>query len=531
MEGASLPVLTMPQPLTAAGGAASPATAGGAAGDGFAAILGATELTGLTAEQRAALGQLLAKPVETLQPVIDLGGKVLPQAAIRGLLEVLGVEVDVAELGAGVPADAAAELTPTGPVEAPDGHSDLVALLTALWLAMPSRAPQRLVARSPGDTDDIPAPAASSLAPAPFEAATAGGAIGAESVATPSCPAMRRPGMVGDATRLLAERGSLMATEDPGSAVNASLRSSAADNDVGPTLSTPGPLPPLSIGVPVAASATSGDAQAAVPAAFQPLASVGTRGRLFHQPATLADLASFAAASPGVSPSAEAAPVAPGSPSAAGAPSPGLPTPAAVLAAVESLIEEPHAAVPPVPDFARDLASASDATTPGRSAVAALAELVPPRAARGLPEAVSIPVGERGWERAFGERVVWLVGQQIQAAEVRLNPPHLGPVEVRLSLTGQDASVSFTVSHGATRDAIEQAIPRLRELFAEHQLQIVNVDVGQRDAAGQASQGERWSGAGGPHPAPETATRETTEPEPPARARRGALPGLVDEYV
>ena len=457
MEGASLPVLTMPQPLTAAGAAASPATAGGAAGDGFAAILGATELTGLTAEQRAALGQLLAKPVETLQPVIDLGGKVLPQAAIRGLLEVLGVEVDVAELGAGVPADAAAELTPTGPVEAPDGHSDLVALLTALLPAMPSRAPQRLVARSPGDTDDVPAPAASSPTPAFIPVATASGVT-------------RAAGTAG-----LAEQSRPVEHE-----------------------------------------------RCALSRVLQP--SIDPRA------ATL-DRASPAAASPGAPPSAEAAPVAPGSPSAAGAPSPGLPTPAAVLAAVESLIEEPHAAVPPVPDFARDLASASDATTPGRSAVAALAELVPPRAARGLPEAVSIPVGERGWERAFGERVVWLVGQQIQAAEVRLNPPHLGPVEVRLSLTGQDASVSFTVSHGATRDAIEQAIPRLRELFAEHQLQIVNVDVGQRDAAGQASQGERWSSAGGSHPAPETATHEKMEPEPRARVRRGALPGLVDEYV
>jgi hypothetical protein len=457
MEGASLPVLTMPQPLTAAGGAASPATAGGAAGDGFAAILGATELTGLTAEHWAALGQLLAKPVETLQPVIDLGGKVLPQAAIRGLLEVLGVEVDVAELGAGVPGDAAAELTPTGPVEAPDGHSDLVALLTALLPAVPSRSPQRLVARSPGDTDDVPAPAASSPAPAFIPVATASGV-----------------------TR-------------------------AAD--------------------------TAGHAEQSRPAEHERCALSRVLQPSIDPRAATLDRASPAAASPGVSPSAEAAPVAPGSPSAAGAPSPGFPTPAAVLAAVESLIEEPHAAVPPVPDFARDLASASDAMMPGRSAVAALAELVPPRAARGPSEAVSIPVGERGWERAFGERVVWLVGQQIQAAEVRLNPPHLGPVEVRLSLTGQDASVSFTVSHGATRDAIELAIPRLRELFAEHQLQIVNVDVGQRDAAGQASQGERWSSAGGPHPAPQTAARETTEPEPPARVRRGALPGLVDEYV
>ena len=155
MDGASLPVLPAPQTLNpTAAGAASPAS-GGTASDGFAAILGATELTGLTAEQRAALGQLLAKPVEALQPVIDLGGKVLPQAAIRGLLEVLGVEVDVGELGAGVPANAAAELTPTGPVEAPDGHSDLVALLTVLLPAMPSRSPQRSVAPSPCDTEPI----------------------------------------------------------------------------------------------------------------------------------------------------------------------------------------------------------------------------------------------------------------------------------------------------------------------------------------------------------------------------------------
>jgi hypothetical protein len=231
------------------------------------------------------------------------------------------------------------------------------------------------------------------------------------------------------------------------------------------------------------------------------------------------------------SPGPQIAPAAPVAPRAVQPPAVESAMLAAPLAAVEPVPDERHAASL-VADLARAVASTTETTSPAlaRSAATALAEVVPPHAARGPSAAVSIPVGERGWERAFGERVVWLVGQQVQAAEVRLNPPHLGPVEVRLSLTGQDASVSFTVSHAATRDAIEQAIPRLRDLFAEHQLQIVNVDVGQRDAASQASQDDRWRSAGRPSTGPEARLHEVA-PEAPARSRLRGLPGLVDEYV
>jgi len=206
--------------------------------------------------------------------------------------------------------------------------------------------------------------------------------------------------------------------------------------------------------------------------------------------------------------------------------------PANFLAAVAFVAEDTGADAPLISDLTRGLATALTAANPGtgQSGLAVAPDLVPPRGAAVVSEAVSVPVGERGWERAFGERVVWLVGQQIQSAEVRLNPPHLGPVEVRLSLTGQDANISFTVAHGATRDAIEQAIPRLRELFAEHQLQIVNVDVGQRDASSQASQGDRRGQGSSPSAGVGTST-SATGAESVASVQRGGLPGLVDEYV
>ena len=462
MEGSSLPVLGAPQTLTAAGGPAPAAWADPAAADGFAAILGATELTGLTADQQMALGQLLENPVRALQPVIDLGGKALPPAAIRGLLHVLGVDVDVPDVenDRGL---ADADLAPTGAVDLPGVGMDVARWLAALW------------------------PAAAAVAPQPPQPAQA------PTTCSPDC------------------------TEDGGASDPMSL------------------APLLQIAARaglVGAEASAGVAEQ-VASATQPWPELpGAPTRPGEPAEATIDSANLAAARPGALRGAQVPPAPHVAAAAAETPARDSPLSAAPLAAVESLTDELHCETSLVADLTRAVASTSDATTltHGRSVLAAVAELVPPRMARVASEPVSIPVGERGWERAFGERVVWLVGQQIQAAEVRLNPPHLGPVEVRLSLTGQDASVSFTVSHGATRDAIEQAIPRLRELFAEHQLQVVNVDVGQRDAASQASQGDRWSGAGRPSAGSEAAAGEM-QAEPAARSRQRGLPGLVDEYV
>jgi hypothetical protein len=176
--------------------------------------------------------------------------------------------------------------------------------------------------------------------------------------------------------------------------------------------------------------------------------------------------------------------------------------------------------------FADELAEAASVNearpVPG---IAAEVSAGRPRAAA----TVVVPFGDRGWERALGEKVVWLVGQQVQAAEVKLNPPHLGPVEFRLTLNGNEASVSFTAANAAVREAIEQALPRLREMLAEQNLVMVGVDVGQRGGSGQAEQREAGLSPGGSVAA--TAGRDGDAPvaEPPLR-RLGAS-GLVDEYA
>lgn len=90
---------------------------------------------------------------------------------------------------------------------------------------------------------------------------------------------------------------------------------------------------------------------------------------------------------------------------------------------------------------------------------------------------VETPVGQENWDRALSERVQWLAGQGVQRAQIRLNPAHLGPMEVRIQVQNDQATVHFTSAHAVVRDALEAALPRLREMLGASGVELVNVDV------------------------------------------------------
>jgi len=106
-----------------------------------------------------------------------------------------------------------------------------------------------------------------------------------------------------------------------------------------------------------------------------------------------------------------------------------------------------------------------------------------------MPSArIAVPVGQPGWNQALGTQVAWFVSQNISAASLRLNPQHLGPMEVEVSLDGDKASINFTSQQGMVREALESAIPRLREMLSENGLNLVNVNISQQDMSRQNSQ-------------------------------------------
>ena len=102
-------------------------------------------------------------------------------------------------------------------------------------------------------------------------------------------------------------------------------------------------------------------------------------------------------------------------------------------------------------------------------------------------------VGTRGWSDAVSDRVMWMMQGDQQFARLKLNPPNLGPLEVRVSVHQDQTSVAFLAQHAAVRDALEAAIPRLREMFDQASLQLVRADVSDPGAG----QGDRAHDAGG----------------------------------
>lgn len=91
---------------------------------------------------------------------------------------------------------------------------------------------------------------------------------------------------------------------------------------------------------------------------------------------------------------------------------------------------------------------------------------------------IAAPVGSPGWGNALADKVTWMSSQGSQVAELHLNPQHLGPLDVQLTIVNDQASAVFVSHHPAVREAIEAAMPRLRDMLAESGIMLGNTMVG-----------------------------------------------------
>jgi flagellar hook-length control protein FliK len=106
---------------------------------------------------------------------------------------------------------------------------------------------------------------------------------------------------------------------------------------------------------------------------------------------------------------------------------------------------------------------------------------------------VPTPVGQPGFGQQVGDRVSWMVRNEVQQARIQLNPPGLGPLDVKVSLSDDKASVHITAHHAVTREAMVSDAPKLRMMLSDHGFSAVDVNVSQ-DQPGQ----ERYAASGNP---------------------------------
>lgn len=140
-------------------------------------------------------------------------------------------------------------------------------------------------------------------------------------------------------------------------------------------------------------------------------------------------------------------------------------------------------------DKAVDLALHDSGTAP-LSAPVAQASLALAQAAGTPTDRLSARVGTPAWDNQVGQKVIFMAAGQDQSATLTLNPPDLGPLQVVLSVSNDQAQVTFSAAQPEVRAALESAMPKLREMMSESGLSLGNASVNDGSAEQRQAQGD-----------------------------------------
>ena len=106
---------------------------------------------------------------------------------------------------------------------------------------------------------------------------------------------------------------------------------------------------------------------------------------------------------------------------------------------------------------------------------------------------LTTPVDAKEWADEVSQKIVWFTGRNIQAAEMHLNPADLGPIDVKINVQNDVASVTFNVQNASVRELLESNVVRLREMMESNGVNLgeVNVDSGKQDGYQEAQNGRQ----------------------------------------
>lgn len=166
-------------------------------------------------------------------------------------------------------------------------------------------------------------------------------------------------------------------------------------------------------------------------------------------------------------------------------------------------------------------------TTGSQTSAASLSNLSStPTPQSGAAPTAPVTVAGPDWSNALAQRVGWMLEGRMGRADIALDPPELGPLQVRIHTQNDQTQVQFVSANSQVREALDQALPRLREMLESQGLQLVEADV--RD--------QTREGGDGREAAPWAADAVTNEGSSPVEEDRSMLPGqplqgLVDAYA
>lgn len=144
-------------------------------------------------------------------------------------------------------------------------------------------------------------------------------------------------------------------------------------------------------------------------------------------------------------------------------------------------------------------------------------------------------VGSKAWDQAIGQKIVWMVAGGEQSAQLTLNPPDLGPVQVVLSISDNFVDASFVSSHLDVREAIEAAAPKLREMMDSAGISLsgfsVSADSTQSGNAFSEAKSQQSTGHHGREVRATSDTGIDSTTLPTSAKSRGQELGMIDTFA
>ncbi|MDW6093502.1 flagellar hook-length control protein FliK [Vibrio rhizosphaerae] len=95
----------------------------------------------------------------------------------------------------------------------------------------------------------------------------------------------------------------------------------------------------------------------------------------------------------------------------------------------------------------------------------------------------------------LSERVQMMMSKNLKNIDIRLDPPELGRMHIRMNMSGDATTVHFTVATPQAREALEHSMPRLRDMLSQQGVQLGETSV-QHQSSGQQQHGYAASGQG-----------------------------------
>lgn len=127
------------------------------------------------------------------------------------------------------------------------------------------------------------------------------------------------------------------------------------------------------------------------------------------------------------------------------------------------------------------------------------AGLLPGQASPGaapLAGGIAAPLGSPQWPTELGRQFISITqaGNGLgQVAELRLDPPDLGPLRITINLNDNVAHAVFSSPHALVRQTVENALPQLQQMLEQAGISLGQANVNDQQS-GQASQQQAGPG-------------------------------------